>query len=99
MGVIPTAVPQLDDLDILDVGSSNFNSSLSKRALAKRDIPLDGTGDWKAWYRALEDDPITHITDNDAETAGTLALWIRHNCGNAPQNVLVTDLYGCEYIQ
>ena len=46
MGVIPTAVPQLDDSDNLDIGSMSFNSTLTKRALAKRDIPLDDTGDW-----------------------------------------------------
>jgi hypothetical protein len=50
MGLIPTAVPQLDGLDMLNVEASNFNSTLVKRALAKREIPPDGSGDWKDWY-------------------------------------------------
>jgi hypothetical protein len=99
MGLIPTAVPQLDGLDMLNVEASNFNSTLFKRALAKREIPPDGSGDWKDWYKTLEaDTTTTHKIVNEAETAGTLASWVRYRWGNAPQNGLVRDLYGCEYI-
>jgi hypothetical protein len=96
-GVIPTAMPQLDDSASLDIGSISFNSTLTKRALVKREIPPDGTGDWADYYRTLKADPNTHIIDNDAETAGTLASWVRYKWGDSPQNVIVEDLHGCEY--
>jgi hypothetical protein len=97
MGVIPTAVPQLDDSGSLGIGSMSFNSTLTKRALANREIPPDGTGDWANYYRTLKNQPNTHIIDNDAETEGTLASWVRYNWGDSPQNVIVEGLYGCEY--
>jgi hypothetical protein len=97
MGVIPTAMPQLDDLGSLSIGSVSLNSTLNKRALAKRDIPLDDTGDWANYYRTLKNDPNTVVIDNYAETDGTLASWVRYKWGDKSLNVIVEDLYGCEY--
>ncbi|KAH6632898.1 hypothetical protein C7974DRAFT_433112 [Boeremia exigua] len=95
MGVIPTAVPQLDDSGVLHIGSMSSNSALAKRAISKRDIPLDDTGDWANYYRTLKADPNTFVIDNYAQTGGTLASWVRYKWGNSPINVIVQDLYGC----
>jgi hypothetical protein len=98
MGVIPTAVPQLDDSGSLGIGSTSFNSTLTKRALSKREIPMDGTGDWADYYETIEKDSSnTYKIDSFAQTDGTLASWVRYKWGNSPQNVLVEGLFGCKY--
>ena len=94
--MIPTAVPQLDDSGNLDIESMSFNSTLTERALVKREIPPDGTGDWESYYKTLKADSNTFILDINAETGGTRASWVRYKWGDSPKNIIVEDLYGCK---
>lgn len=74
----------------------SVNSTLTERALVKREILPDGTGDWEDYYSTLKADPNTFVLDNNAETGGTLASWVRYKWGNSPQNIIVEELSGCE---
>jgi hypothetical protein len=83
-GVIQTAVPYADNLD-------NNNTLV----LNGRDMPGDGSGNWKAWYDELKRAGGTSVIKNEIGDGGSNTAVAAITWGDSPAAIVVQELSGC----